>query len=166
MSGFYRSTETRDMRVSMITWPPPARHLCSLMASSHDLTPAWPRGSPAWPFMCPLSPAPPLIQRWKASLIPVGTTVSAPPANSVQVPTVSSLSQLPFPQLSTCRAPVRAMPTRGGCGCVCASRVRAHVPGCWCLREATREISSTKTVCLRVRGIAQQTSEAIKMSFP
>lgn len=40
---------------------------------------------------------------------------------------------------------------------------RARLPA---LTGATREISSTKTVCPRERGIAQQTLEAIKMSFP
>lgn len=78
-----------------------------------------------------------------------------------------------FHSSAPAKPPIRVMPTRGGCGWMCAcppasprARLQAHVPVCRCLQEATREISSTKTVCLREGGIAQQTSEAIKMSFP
>ena len=151
----------------MVAWPPPSQHLSNLMPSSHSSGPGWSRGSPAQalhpsPVLCP-----PFIPRWKASLIPVGTTVCS---SSGKLGTgancyftlpasISTARHLQSPPLESCQ--------REGAAAECVrARLRAHVPVCRCLQEATREISSTKTVCLREGGIAQQTSEAIKMSFP
>lgn len=151
----------------MITWPPLSQHLHSLRPHSHTPDPGWPRGSP----VRALQPSPvlrsPFSSCWKAALIPVGTTVCS---SSGKLGTgancyftlpasISTARHLQSPPLESCQ--------REGAAAVCTrARLRAHVPVCRCLQEATREISSTKTVCLREGGIAQQTSEAIKMSFP